>query len=1249
MTPEQFAAKWSKVSLSERASYQQHYLDLCELAGHPKPAEADPAGEWFCFERGAEKHGGGDGWADVWKRGFHAFEYKGRHASLAKAYDQLLRYRASLENPPLLVVCDTDTLEIHTNFTGTAEAVHRITTADIGQPRNLEILRALFHAPDKLRPGRTSEAITREAASALAALAGRLRTRGQDPEASARFLDRIVFCLFAEDVGLLPDGVFSELVANTKDDPARFARYTAELFRAMSAGGEFQYKTITHFNGGLFADPVVPDLAADEIAAIRDASKLDWGAVDPSIFGTLFQRGLDPSTRAALGAEYTGRRDIEDLIEPVLLAPLRREWEEIRATITNLLRTGQKRPKPGAKPPAGPALKKALAEAARLKDAFLQRLARIHVTDFACGSGNFLYVALQKLKDLEKEVILFAGDEGVRTDFFPVIGPWQFHGLEINPYAFELAQLTLWIGYLQWHRGNGYHLESRPLLKKLDNFRLMDALLDRSDPAAPKEAAWPDFRPDQEVVIVGNPPFLGGKMLRRELGDAYVDDLLAVFAGRVPAEADLCCYWFEKARALVAEGKVSRVGLLATQAIRGGANREILKRIKDSAHIFFAISDRDWILDGANVHISMVGFEKERSAGILPAKDRSAGSLSARVRIPPASSTNAGKMPALLSSSPTLPSSLRYFDPLADIEIYNHKLPHWEQSDCPCFVTWRLADALPKEKIESWQRERDAWLAHHPKPWSDETAQEYHRAFSSRLDEWLDAGHGSCVLRRPDIREIVAKAFTHFDGQRYDLISYVIMPNHVHVLFRPRPSQHLVIILHSWKSYTAKVIQKHLGGSGALWQPEYWDRLVRGDAHLHTCLAYIRDNPAKAKLRKDEFTFWESSEREKERSAGVAKERSAGVPPALTDNAGKMPALLSCTLDGRPVAEISASLTEGADTREATGRPENLGISFMGITPAGPFDLPFESVAPWLAEPNPHGLPNSDVLRPYLNGKDINQRARGQWTVDFTGRDQAAAALYEKPFQDLQARVFALRSQNTRQTNKAWWEFERPRHEMRKALQTLPRYIATCMVAKHRIFVWLPAETLPANVVIIFARIDDFFFGVLHSRFHEIWSLAQGTQLREKESGFRYTPTTCFETFPFPWDHRVPVEKLTPAQRAHHAAISEAARQLDELRTRWLNPPEWTREEVFEFPATPGGPWDRFLVSGTSVARYPRIVPRDAECARQLAQRTLTKLYNARPAWLTDAHAKLDRAVSAAYGFAPDLPPPEILSALLAR
>ncbi|MCK6553954.1 hypothetical protein L6Q96_05130 [Candidatus Binatia bacterium] len=206
MTPATFTAKWGRADLTERASYQQHFLDLCDLVGHPKPAEVDPTGESFCFEKGASKSTGGDGFADVWKRDAFAFEYKGRHKDLDAAYQQLLQYREALGNPPLLVVCDTDRIVIHTNFTATAKRVHEITLANIGTPASIELLRHLFHDPERLRPGLTRQAITEDAAARFATLAQRLRDRGIEADAVARFLDRVVFCMFAEDVGLLPTG-----------------------------------------------------------------------------------------------------------------------------------------------------------------------------------------------------------------------------------------------------------------------------------------------------------------------------------------------------------------------------------------------------------------------------------------------------------------------------------------------------------------------------------------------------------------------------------------------------------------------------------------------------------------------------------------------------------------------------------------------------------------------------------------------------------------------------------------------------------------------------------------------------------------------------------------------------------------------------------------------------------------------------------------------------------------------------------
>jgi hypothetical protein len=219
-----------------------------------------------------------------------------------------------------------------------------------------------------------------------------------------------------------------------------------------------------------------------------------------------------------------------------------------------------------------------------------------------------------------------------------------------------------------------------------------------------------------------------------------------------------------------------------------------------------------------------------------------------------------------------------------------------------------------------------------------------------------------------------------------------------------------------------------------------------------------------------------------------------------------------------------------------------------------------------------------------------------------------------------------------------WWQHVEARPAMFAALRPLERFLVTVRVSKHRLFAWVSAPVLPDCQLIVFARSDDWFFGVLHSRIHEVWALGQGTQLREKESGFRYTPTTCFETFPLP-----------DAAGEGALAVALAARELDGLRERWLNPPEWSREEVLEFPATPEGPWARFVAPGTGTARWPRRVALDAAHAAKLAKRTLTNLYNERPAWLVHAHAALDAAVAAAYGWPPDLADEEILARLLER
>jgi type II restriction/modification system DNA methylase subunit YeeA len=957
MNVSEFIAKWQRVQLNESAAAQQHFLDLCELLGHPKPAEADPTGTWFTFEKGAPKQSGGEGFADVWKKGFFGWEYKGRHKDLAAAYSQLLQYREALENPPLLVVCDMDRIQVHTNFTNTPVRVYEIPLSELGEPRNLEILRHVFYDCDKLKPGATSAAITADAAKRLGEIAQSMRTRGLDPHEVARFLDRIVFCLFAQDVELLPKGLFSQLVRNTQGDPSRFRRLVAQLFEAMTMGGDFGAETIKHFNGDLFGGSSVPQVAGEEIEAISAVAGLDWAAIDPSIFGTLFERGMDPSKRAQIGAHYTSREDIEVLVEPVVMQPLRREWAETRQVVQNLLATGLKKPAAGPTKALSPAAQnKARREAEALTRRFLIRLQNIKVLDPACGSGNFLYVTLQKLKDLEKEVSLFAGSNGLHG-FLPAVGPWQLYGIEINPYAFELAQMTVWIGYLQWIRANGYGSPEEPVLRKMDNFKCMDAILDLSDPVNPKEPEWHavDF-------IVGNPPFLGGKLLRKILGDEYVNKLFSLWEGRVPAEADLCCYWFEKARKQVEAGRCKRAGLLATQGIRGGANREALKKINETGGIFFAESDREWVLDGANVHVSMVGFD-----------------------------------------------------------------------------------------------------------------------------------------------------------------------------------------------------------------------------------------------------------------AGEDKSRM---------------------LDAKAVPLINPNLTAVADVGAACRLKSNENIAFMGATKGGQFEIPESLAIDLLGQPNPHGKPNSDVVVPWVNGMNLTKRLSGMWIIDFgVGMEEAKAAAYEAAFEYLRANAKPLRDNNARESyRRLWWQHVEARPAMRAALAPLARFLATTRVSKYRLFTWLQAPTLPDSGTFVFARSDDYFFGVLHSRIHEKWALKLGTRLETRP---RYTPTTCFETFPLP--------EPTPDQEK---AIGDAAKELNDLRNNWLNPPEWTKEEVLEFPGSINGPWVRFVHGpdqrGIGAVRYPRLVQKDAHCASQLAARTLTKLYNERPDWLEKLHRTLDAAVFAAYGWDPAMTDDQILEKLLA-
>ena len=603
MTPYEFIDKWRAAELKERSASQEHFIDLCRLLGEPTPAEADPKGETYCFERGARKDTGGDGWADVWKRHHFAWEYKGKRADLDAAFGQLRLYALALENPPLLIVSDMQRFRIRTNWTNCVSKTYEFGLDDLADAATRDRLKWAFSDPERLRPGETRQSLTEKAAQSFATLAQSLRERGHDPQEVAHFVNRLVFCMFADDVGLLPSHMFTRMLELARRVPDRFTELAGALFRGMAKGGSVGIEPVDWFNGGLFDDDTTLTLERSDIDTVLAASRLDWSEIDPSILGTLFERGLDPGKRAQLGAHYTDRDKIMLLVEPVVIRPWLAEWEAEKAEIAaELERAG------AAKSLA--ARTKRRNEAERRYRTFLNRLRAFTVLDPACGSGNFLYLALQALKDLEHRVQFEAEALGFQRAF-PVVGPANVKGIEINPYAAELARVSVWIGEIQWMRRNGFSEARDPILKPLDTIECRDAILTTDD----TEPSWPEVD-----VVIGNPPFLGGKLLITHLGEDYVSRMFTTFAGRVPAEADLVCYWFEKAGCQIASGKAARAGLVATNSIRGGANRRALQAAIQTRRIFEAWSDEPWVVDGAAVRVSLVCFSQADDESVCGAR-----------------------------------------------------------------------------------------------------------------------------------------------------------------------------------------------------------------------------------------------------------------------------------------------------------------------------------------------------------------------------------------------------------------------------------------------------------------------------------------------------------------------------------------------------------------------------------------------------------------------------------------------------
>ena len=563
------------------------------------PTDVDAVGDTYCFEKGATKSTGGQGFADVWKKSCFGWEYKGPRANLDAAYVQLQRYAVALESPPLLIVSDTKTIVVRTNWTNTVSEVHAIALTDLVHAEKRELLRNCFLNPEALKPRRTRDELTKEAADEFSTLAQRLRDRGHHPEAVAHFVNRLVFCMFAEDVDLLPNKLFQKAMERSLREPERAQKYLSDLFGAMQKGGEFGLDDIPWFNGGLFDSADALPLDRDDVELAIEAAKLDWSDIDPSILGTLFERGLDPSKRSQLGAHYTDRDKIMMIIRPVIIEPLSTEWNAIKVKIADEMEKSRTAKSEGAKT-------QAYNRAVKVHSDFIEMLSEFRILDPACGSGNFLYLSLKALKDIEQKANVEAEALGLPRGF-PRVGPEAVKGIEINSYAAELARVSIWIGEIQWMRANGFPAATNPILKPLSNIECRDAIL-TSDGS---ETNWPLVD-----VIVGNPPFLGAKLMKGSLGVDQTERIRSIFAGRLPGFTDLVCYWFEKSREAVVLGNAKRVGLVATNSIAKNTNLPVMRRITKDLTIYEAHSDEAWVVDGAAVRVSIILFGHKSADGI---------------------------------------------------------------------------------------------------------------------------------------------------------------------------------------------------------------------------------------------------------------------------------------------------------------------------------------------------------------------------------------------------------------------------------------------------------------------------------------------------------------------------------------------------------------------------------------------------------------------------------------------------------
>jgi len=642
------AERWAGVAVSERAAFQSWALEFCDALGVARPTPPSPTYQFELPVAVTTREGDQTtNFIDLYKAGHFALEAKAtdvpleNERPLRKAFGQVRNYISHIQGtaPPYLMTVDVPrTLIVWDGWNGDYggfPAGRRIPLATLHErPDDIRLLQDIWTNPAARDPRGRAQAVTRDIAGSLAALAATFEARGHDPEQVARFLMRCVFCFFAEDVELLPRGLFRRTLetARTAGGPDRVAQVLTTLWQTMDEGGSFGADLIHRFNGHFFKSHTALPLEPGDVALLITAAEHDWSRVEPSIFGTLLVRALDPVERHRLGAEYTPREYIERLVEPTVVEPLRERWTAVQGAVLQLTDTEGKKP----------------ARIKKDRDAAIKELLGFHAwlrglrfLDPACGSGNFLYVTMAAVKRIELEVLRelerVRGKEQVEQ-VLDEVHPRQFHGIEVKPWAREIAELTLWIGYHQfWRETHGGRTPPDPILEDTGTIECRDAVLawdafvhrpekDRPDPTpriphpvtgelvpdpeaklpyyeyvGARQAEWPEAD-----FIVGNPPYVGNKRMRLALGEGYVDALRTAYSN-VPEAADLVMCWWTRAAELVANGTCVRAGLITTNTIRQAFHQPILRAAAASgARIVWAIPDHPWTdeIEGAAVRVS---------------------------------------------------------------------------------------------------------------------------------------------------------------------------------------------------------------------------------------------------------------------------------------------------------------------------------------------------------------------------------------------------------------------------------------------------------------------------------------------------------------------------------------------------------------------------------------------------------------------------------------------------------------------